>query len=231
MILSSLHVEVVVLEKPDYSRMTEQQKKDTKAEYEAEKKRVDAYNKALKETRKTELPPLYEPLIVNCDLLFALADKLNISNEKQLWIENILQTKDNGVFLSDAINNRYSFNEQSSNISIVYDGNTIEVPVNLLSQGATISVEVKMPLSTGGYATTTYSDWNINSVKRDGDSLDLFTAYYSSSTIKKIDWAVGAEITVSIYNGESYEPIVFHFKVTECKNQFPFGTKVIFEEV
>ena len=38
-----------------------------------EQKRIDEYNKALKKTRETELPPLYEPLALNCELMFALA--------------------------------------------------------------------------------------------------------------------------------------------------------------
>ena len=43
---------------------------------EEEKKQIQDYNKMLKEGRKVELVPLYEPLILNCDLLFALADRL-----------------------------------------------------------------------------------------------------------------------------------------------------------
>ena len=48
---------------PDYRYMTDKEKKDAKKEYEAERKRVKEYNKALKEARKTELPSLYEPLV------------------------------------------------------------------------------------------------------------------------------------------------------------------------
>ncbi len=40
-----------------------------------EKKQIDEYNKMLKKQRETELPPVYEPLRLNCDLLFALVDK------------------------------------------------------------------------------------------------------------------------------------------------------------
>ena len=216
-------VAAVSVDEPDYSRMNEQEKKDAKAEYKAEKDRADAYNKSLKETRKTELPPLYEPLIVNCDLLFALADKLNIGSDRQLWIEDLLKTKDNGVFLSDAVNNRYSFDKQTYDNMIVCGANTIEIPANLLSQDATIEVIVK------GNATSLFNDWKITKVARDADGVESFTAYYTSESIKKVEWAVGTEVTVNIYNGTGYEPLVFQFKVSEMKYQFPFGKKPVFE--
>lgn len=213
-------VELMTLEKPDYSRMSDEEEKEAKAEYNAEKERVDAYNKVLKETRKTELPPLYEPLIVNCDLLFALAEKLNISNDRKVWIEDLLKTKENGVFLSDAINDRYSFSNGNNTYSIVLNEHTIEIPANLLTQDATIEVIVD---------GTTYNDWVVTKVNRDGDSVASFTAVFSSDAIKKEDWGVGTDVTVYIYNGSGYEPIGFRFKVTEMKYQFPFGTKPVFE--
>ena len=43
-----------------------------------QKKEIKNYNKLLKEERKTALPPTYEPLVLNCDLLFALAEEKNI---------------------------------------------------------------------------------------------------------------------------------------------------------
>lgn len=48
-------VKEVEIEEPDYRFLTDEEKKERKAEYKEEKKRLDAYNKALKETRKTEL--------------------------------------------------------------------------------------------------------------------------------------------------------------------------------
>lgn len=55
----------------------------TKEEIKAQQKNLDKYNKSLKEKRETELPSLYEPLILNCDLLFSLADELNISTSEE----------------------------------------------------------------------------------------------------------------------------------------------------
>lgn len=41
-----------------------------------EKKQIKSYNKSLKEKRKTELPEIYEPLAINCDLLFSVSKQL-----------------------------------------------------------------------------------------------------------------------------------------------------------
>lgn len=49
-----------------------------------QKEEIKAYNKMLKEIRKTELPPVSEPLLLNCELLFALADELAIDSTPSL---------------------------------------------------------------------------------------------------------------------------------------------------
>ena len=47
---------------------------------EEQKKDVEDYNRMLTEERKAELPPTDEALLLNCDLLFALADELGVSD-------------------------------------------------------------------------------------------------------------------------------------------------------
>lgn len=79
--IQMLNKEVTVPE-PDYRYLTEKEKKEKKEQYSQEKKQAKNYNKALKESRKKELPSVYEPLAVNCELLFALANKMNISGIK-----------------------------------------------------------------------------------------------------------------------------------------------------
>ena len=58
--------------------VTEEEKKEQEQKQKDEQEKLDALNKSLKEKRKTELPTLYEPLLLNCDLLFAIADNLCI---------------------------------------------------------------------------------------------------------------------------------------------------------
>lgn len=219
-------VKEVEIEEPDYRFLTDEEKKERKAEYKEEKKRLDAYNKALKETRKTELPPLYEPLVLNCDLLFALAAELDIDYAEQVKIQNILQTAENGIFLSHPVNDRYSFAPATADYAIEFTKDKIVVPANLLTQGARIVVTIKNDSST-----ETFDDWTVTKVEREGSDLSSFYAYVSSKTIKSYEWSVGAEITVNIYNGEGYEPITFKFKVTEYKDNFLIPDKIIFEAV
>ncbi|MBR4016806.1 MAG: hypothetical protein IKK11_03230, partial [Oscillospiraceae bacterium] len=142
---------------PDYDYMSDQEEKEAKKEYKAEKKRVKAYNKNLKKVRKTELPPLYEPLVLNCDLLFALADMMEISEQEKAEIEAILQTDTNGVFLSKPINDKYSFTENRYESNIEFDREKIIIPVELLTEG----VEVVVSVTENG-KTTTFKDYSID---------------------------------------------------------------------
>ena len=43
------------------------------------KNEIKEYNKWREKERKTELPPIYQPLMLNCDFLTGLANELKIS--------------------------------------------------------------------------------------------------------------------------------------------------------
>ena len=64
-----------------------------------EKEEIKQYNKMLKAERKVALPPVSEALYLNCDLLFALANELNISSSEKRKIDSILHEKDESIFL------------------------------------------------------------------------------------------------------------------------------------
>jgi len=71
-----------------------------------QKEDIKSYNKLLKESRKTELPPVYEPLLINCDLLFNLAEQKKISDSEKKKIEGILRGDGTALFLNDALENK-----------------------------------------------------------------------------------------------------------------------------
>ena len=215
----------LTIEEPDYRFMTDAEEEAAKKEYEEEKKRLKEYNKGLKESRKTELPPMYEPLILNCDLLFALAEEMNISNDEKTEIEDILQTEKNGVFLSDPVNDRYSFSASAADYSIEFAKNEIKIPANLLSAGVEIIVKV-----TDGGNTTTFDDCIVTKVTRDGDTIDTFIAVVASEMMGDYKWTADSKVTVEIYNGATYDPIVFKFKVIEYKDNWLIADKVVFGE-
>lgn len=219
-------VQKLTVEEPNYQFVSEDEKKVLKEEYKAEKKRVDAYNRELEETRKTELPPLYEPLILNCDLLFALAEQLDIGASEQHIIQKMLKTESNGVFLSKPVNDRYSFDTNTNDYKIEFSVSEIVIPAILLVQGARIAVIVK-----NASGSTVFDDYTINKVKRENSNIESFAAYYSSKTIKSAEWAVGTRVIVQVYFGEGYDPAAFEFEVTEYKDNFVIADKIVFEAV
>ena len=72
-------------------KKVESKKSDTKEQ----KKEIKKYNKMLEKERKTELPPVYEPLLVNCELLFTIGEELNISEKEKNKINEIHMKKIN----------------------------------------------------------------------------------------------------------------------------------------
>ena len=201
-------------------------KKLSKKELKAEQKRIDAYNDSLEEARKTELPPLYEPLVLNCDLLFALANELKIDNSEKTVINKILQTETNGVFFSDAVNDKYCFDTTPKDYSINLKKDKVIVNANLLTQGSTIKITV-----VDGKETTVFDDFNIKSVNRTGKTVDSFEAQYDSKKMRSYKWSSNAKIKVEISNGKSFETVVLNYKVKEHKGNWIFPDSVTFEKV
>ena len=218
-------VKELTIEEPDFRYLTEAQKAERKKAYNEEQKRLRAYNKELVNTRKTELPPLYEPLILNCDLLFAIANEMNISYDDKKEIEAILQTDSNGIFLSDAINNRYSF-AATPEYNIQFECASIIIPANLLSTGAKVVVTV-----TDNGNTTSFEDYVITKVERERKTVDSFMATYKSEKMKDYKWSADAKVTVEIFNGESYDPIIFNYEVVEYTDNWVIADKVVFAAV
>ena len=219
-------VQEVVAEEPDYKYMSDKEKKEKEAEYKAEKKRVKAYNKAIKAARVTELPSLYEPLILNCELLFALADELNISEEEKMEIEAILKTSTCGTLITKPINDAFSFSGPSSKYTINFDKNGIEIPASLLTSGSIVTVTV-----TENGNNETFDDCFIQKVVRKGKTLDTFTAYYTSKTMKKHKWTPDSRVLITItYADANDRTATFNYKVIEYEPRWVIGDKIVFGE-
>ena len=95
-----------------------------------EKKQIGDYNKSLKETRKRELPPVYEPLLLNCELLFALAEELDVPESEQKKIDGILHPGAEPLFLTEEIDAAYSMSDgaadtTSEEVDVEYGGTAI----------------------------------------------------------------------------------------------------------
>ena len=93
-----------------------------------EKRQIKEYNKSLHNDRKTELPPVYEPLLLNCDLLFALADTLETDKNEQEIIDEILHGNQVGLFLSETLENRYSSLQSLSTAQLNFTRTSLSFP-------------------------------------------------------------------------------------------------------
>ena len=194
-----------------------------------EKKDVKQYNKLLKENRKTELPPVYEPLLLNCDLLFALAGQLGISDAEKTKIEGILHPDGTPLFLVEPLDEMYSFQSSGTATSpnIVFDGTTLVIPVQYLSAGYDIKVTVYDDDST------VFSDWKLKKIDRkSGAAIETFTATFTSDSIKKYSYTPTSIVKVEIIPlvNSDCQTITVDFQVTSYK-KIAFVTTVSFGKV
>ncbi len=217
-------VKEVTVKEPDYKYLSEEEKKKKEKEYKEEKKRAKEYNKALKKERKTELPTLYEPLVVNCELLFALADEIGISDADKADIEAILKTGSNGIFLSKPVNDAYSFSGKTNRYNIEMKTDEIIIPASLMTAGSTVRVTV-----TDNNQSQTFDDCTVTSVKREKSDVDSFKAYITSKTLKKYDWTEDSKVSVEITYHDAYEKTAaYKFSVAKFKDHW-YGDKVEFK--
>ena len=213
----------VTIEEPDYRFMSEKEKEKAEKEYKEDLKRLKEYNKQQKKLRETELPELYEPLILNCDLLFALADKLNIKDSEKKEIEDLLKD----IFISKPVNNCYSFFKKDKKNTIEFSRDAIRIPANLLLSDAKFVVAIKEK----GKAPVIITDFVVEKVERNGNKIDDFVAIVSSKTLKKYDdWSNNKTVTLKITNGYSTKPILTDFIVSEYKHYPVLPDKVVFKQ-
>ena len=212
----------ITVEEPDYRYLTDDEKKAKKSEYNEEKKRAKDYNKSLKENRKTELPSLYQPLIVNCELMYALADEIGLSTTEKKEIEDILLTADNGTFIVCPINDMYSFSNTGKSYSFEFNKDGMIIPANLLT------AESKIKVTVDDNGTKTSFDCTVNKVEREGNTIDSFYAHVSNKDLKKYAWTADSKITVEITYGDAYDRVIrTSFYVSTFENHW-YGDKVVF---
>lgn len=173
-------------------------KTDTKAE----KKEKKEYNEWVKDAHEVALPPVYQPLMENCELLFGLADALKISESEKTKINDMLHSGNVPLFLVKPLENKYWFGKDitTDKPTIDFDGSNLNIPAEYLSQGSTIMVTV-----TSNGKDTVYDDWKIDKVdrgKKDKGTIDTFTAKYESKKIKKQKYTNGDMVTIEIMPSE-----------------------------
>ena len=184
-----------------------------------QKKQIENYNKLLKETRKTELAPIYEPLRLNCDLLFALADELGISASEKKDIQEILHPDGAALFLNPAVDGMYNYSDSAvvsaDSIEVTFEKGRITIPAVYLSDSSSIVVSV-----SDGSSVQTITDWQIEEVdrKKSHDAAD-FVAVFTSDEAKDVTYNDGDQISITVMplvsEGNSPEPLMFSFKTVK----------------
>lgn len=196
-----------------------------------EKKEIKEYNKMLKEERKTELPPVYEPLELNCEMLFSLAEELDISDSEKEKIEGILHENDEKIFLVEPIDRKYRFTEKTDNENaerIVFNGTELEIPVEFVSDNTVISVTLE---DVG--KKTVFEDWVIDKVSREKkDDINSFMATYTSAGADKYKYQEGTNVRISIIPKKGLETETCELKYkTVAGKQFFVIPDIEFEKV
>lgn len=166
---------------------------------ETQKDEIKAYNKTIKEVRKTELAPISEPLYLNCELLFALADELGKDQIAKDIVNGILHENGQPIFLVQPVDSLFYFSDSVPTADaaiekIAFDGKQIVLPLSLITDTGSIRMTV-----TTGEESLVIEDWQLRGVKRsEKEQFDTFTATYTSETAKKHKYAEGTVIAVEI---------------------------------
>ena len=201
--------------------------KDEKTSIKDEKEKIKEYNEALKERRKVELPPVYEPLVLNCELLFGLAEEMNISSSERSKIEGILHQGGNALFYTEPLDNRYTFSPDRTVIDAEFDKDTLTLPVTCLSEKSFVRVTV-----TEGGQNSIYEDWQVKKVDRKSDDVDSFIVTLTSKTCGKQSWSANSTVKVEILEeeGSDRDPLVIRFIVSSYKKIAFLPTAIKFEQ-
>ena len=188
---------------------------EPKGATEEQKEEIKAYNRMLKETRKTELPPVSEPLLLNCELLFALAEELDIDQAEQERIDRMLHGTGDRLFLSVPIDNLFRFESSTidtAELAVAYNGRELTLPASLVSGNAVIRVRA---INAEGQETV-FDDWSVSKVERKTESvLETFSATYTSVSARDYAFKPDATIIILVYASE---------ESTEAAASFTFTT-------
>ena len=182
----------------------------------SEKDQINNYNKMLKETRKTEFAPISEPLRLNCDLLFGIAAELEIPDADKARADAILHPNGARLFLNERLDDLYWFDvsskPQTEAADIEFGGTSMVLPVRIISQNATITVEV---LEKDAEEPVVISDWKLDRVERgtEGD-ISTFVAIYTSEEAKNHVWGVESAITITVTGNPDFSEEPFTFEYT-----------------
>lgn len=189
------------------------------------KTEIENYNKQMRKDRETALAPVYEPLRLNCDLLFALAEQLQIPESEKVKINNILRVNDSELFLIPSLDARYRFDGlppqvDEAKMEVAYNGRELQLPAKFFAGDAQMSVTITEP---GDVATTVITDWQIRKVDRKNQTkLDSFVVTFFSPSAEKHSYTLDSKVHVEVKPKAGIEEpaFVFDFAAYNTKDQW-----------
>ena len=193
---------------------------------ETKKKEIEEYNKQKQQERETALPPVYEPLKLNLDLLYALADQLKITDAEREKMEDILYVDGQSLFLSIPMNDLYRNPGSQRSLEAMFNGRDITLPVNYLTPATEIVAYMNEGDDTG-----TFNDWVITKVERRvKNNVESYIATYHSKAAETYDFKKAQDITFYIRSLGSTEDQVYQisYKINNSK-EWVFFDKAEFD--
>ncbi len=199
----------------------------------AEKTEIKKMNKLLKEEKETELPPIYEPLKLNCDLLFALAGQLHLPALEKQRVDHLLHNRGERLFLAEPVDDLYYFNPvyvpvDSRQIQLDFDKEAISIPAKYLTGGVSVRVTV-----TRARDTIVLDDWKLDAVKRqEAGKLASFVAVFESAAAKKMKFQAEDTIIIEVKpTGEDdVGTLTFQYRAVAVKKAMVIKS-IVFERV
>ena len=171
----------------------------------------------MKELKSKELPPLNEALYLNCELLFSLSERINLSEKDKNDLDKMLHNNMQPVVLNKYLDEKYSFENQNDWIDLLedpkFDGKKIMIASSSVSENTAISLCVN---------DKEISDWKINKVSRkDKENYKSFIAEFTSEQIKDYKFNKGDKIKITfMINGDSENQLEYSFNVNAKKILF-----------
>jgi len=184
------------------------------------KKEIENYNRLLSEERKKAAPPVSNALVLNCDLLFALAESRGMTDEEKAHADSILHDASARLFLTVPLDDKYWFNNPYEaiaieSVDISFTKDAFIIPAAYVTADATIKVTVNDENGTHEFA-----DWTIAKVERkDKEDINSFAATYTSSSMKKHDMLAGGTVQIEVLpNGDGQaEALLFEYSIEGTK--------------
>lgn len=161
------------------------------------KQEAKEYNKYLKAQRKVALPPVSEALYLNCELLFALAEKRGFSSTEQKRIDGILHENGTRLFLTETLDDRFWFANPAQStpkekLVVNFDGDTIILPASCITDRSIITLKV-----TNAAGEQVFDDLEVKEVERPKKTgFEGFKVIFTSK--KASDYKYNAGDVVSI---------------------------------